>query len=225
MATDTGFGEVRFFDDFVATSYNTFNWTTTANDGSDASAIVEAENGIFEFNNSGTDGHIINLFGAEIWQPNVQGTIVFEARVKMVTSILQGLYIGLSGDNDTDQCPADIDGGTTLATDADDVCGFVYDSDKGSDWYIITSKSTADGTLTDTTVGPTLDTYQTFRIVAETTGDCRFFIDGDEVTASGAARKAAITTTVQFCPAIAQLANGTAADVHVDYVLMKAGRA
>lgn len=224
MATDTSFGEVRFFDDFLGSTFNTFDWGVTANDGSDAAVIVEHENGIMEFNNSGTDGHIINMFGAEIWQPNVQGTIVFEARVKMVTSISQGLYIGLSGDNDTDQCPADIDGGT-LATDADDVVGFVYDSDEGTNWYIITSKSTADGTQTSCAVGPTLNTYQTFRIVVEANGDCRFFIDGDEITESGAARSTAITTTVQFCPAIAQLASGTAADVHVDYVMVKAGRA
>lgn len=222
MAEDTAFGEVRLFDDFLGTTYDQYMWAENHGDGT--ANISEIENGVFLFDNDGTDGDKINLMGAAIWQPSVQGTIVFEARVRLVTSILQGVFIGLS-DEVTNETPADIDGGTTLATDADDVVGFVYESDKGSDWYVITSKAQADGALTDTTIGPTKDVYQTFRIVVETNGDCRFFIDGDEITASGAARKAAITTSVQFCPAIAQLANNTAADVHVDYVLMKAGRA
>ncbi|KKK93215.1 hypothetical protein LCGC14_2695100, partial [marine sediment metagenome] len=51
------------------------------------------------------------------------------------------------------------------------------------------------------------------------------FVDGDEVTETGAAREAAVTTSVQYCPAIAQLASGTAADVHIDYVMVRAGRA
>ena len=224
MATDTSFGEVRLFDDFLGTTYDQFMWTTTANDGGDTSAIVEAENGIFEFNNSGTNGHIINMFGAEIWQPNVQGTIVFEARVKLVTSITQGLFIGLSDENDADEMPADLDAGALTLT-AVDCVGFLYDSEEGSNWYIVSQKNSAAGTQTSCAVGPTLATYQTFRITVETNGDCRFFIDGDEITETGAAREAAVTTSVQYCPAIAQLASGTAADVHIDYVMVRAGRA
>ncbi len=224
MATDTGLGEVRFFDDFLGDAIDTYMWTANT-DGGGTAAILEAENGVMQLYNAGNDGQIESIFGAELWQPNTAGTIVFEARVRLGTSILTGCFIGLSGDNDTDQMPADIDGGTTLATDADDVVGFVYDSDKGSDWYIVTSKSTADGTLTDTTIGPTLATYQTFRIVVESTGDCRFFIDGDEITASGAARTAAITTTVQFCPCVGRLCSGTAGTVQIDYAYMSAGRA
>lgn len=225
MATDTGLGEVRLFEDFLDDTINAWMWTVNTDGGGTAAITTETENGVFQLYNAGNDGQIESIFGAEIWQPSVQGTIVFEARVQMQTSILTGCYIGLSGDNDTDQMPADIDGGTTLATDADDVCGFVYDSDKGSNWYIITSKATANGALTSCAVGPTLNTYQTFRIVVETTGDCRFFIDGDEITTSGAARKAAITTTVQFCPCVGRLCLGTAGIVAVDYIYLSAGRA
>ena len=224
MATDTSFGEVRFFDDFLGDTFSTFDWTVTANDGGDAAVIVEHENGIMEFNNDGTDGDIINMFGAEIWQPNVQGTVVFEARVKLVTSITQGLFIGLSDENDADEMPADLNGGTLTITAADCV-GFLYDSEEGSNWYIVSQKASAAGTQTSCAVGPTLATYQTFRIVVETNGDCRFFIDGDEITETNVARTAAVTTSVQYCPAVAQLASGTAADVHIDYVMVKAGRA
>ncbi len=224
MATDTGFGEVRFFDDFLTDAYSTFNWIVTADDGGDSADIAEEENGVMVFNNDGTDGDIINMFGAEIWQPNVQGTIVFEARVKMVTSITQDLFVGLSDENDADEMPADWDGGTITLTAADGV-GFLYGSEKGSNWYIVSNKASSAGTQTSCGVGPTLGTYQTLRITVQSNGDCRFFIDGTEITLSGAARTAAVTTTVQYCPAIAQLASGTAADAHIDYVMVKAGRA
>ncbi len=222
MASDTGMGKVRFFDDFLTDTLDTFNWTLR--EDSSGSAIVEAENGVYKLYGDGSDGDIQALQGAEIWQPNTAGTIVFEARCKFETSITTGAFIGLSDDNDADQIPADIDGGT-LATDAEDVVGFIYDSDEGSNWYVITSKASADGAQTDTTVGPTISTYQTFRITVQSNGDCRFFIDGKEITASGAARTSAITTTVQFCPVVAQLDSGTAADIYIDYVYVSAGRA
>jgi len=221
MATDTGMGEVRFFDDFLGDALDTFNWGLQ--EDSSGTAIVEAENGTYALYGDGSDGDIQAIQGAEIWQPNTAGTIVFEARVKLDTSISQGVFIGLSDENDADEIPADLNGGT-LGTTAADVVGFIYDSDEGSNWYVITSKNTADGAQTDTTVGPTLATYQTFRIVVESNGNCRFFINGDEITASGAAREAAITTTVQYCPVIAMLDSGTTCYVTIDYVYVSQGR-
>ena len=223
MATDTGMGVLRFFDDFLGDALDTFNWIANT-DGGGTAAILETENGVMQLYNAGNDGQIESIYGAELWQPDTAGTIVFEARVRLGTSITTGCFIGLSGDNDTDEMPADIDGGT-LATDEDDVVGFVYDSDEGSNWYVITSKATADGAQTDTTVGPTEGTYQTFRITVQSNGDCRFFIDGKEITVSGAARTAAITTTVQFSPCVGRLCSGTAGTVQIDYVYMSAGRA
>ena len=222
MSTDTGLGEVRFFDDFLGDALDTFNWTANT-DGGGTAAILEAENGVMQLYNAGNDGQIESIFGAEIWQPNTAGTVVFEARVKMTTSITTGCFIGLTDENDADEMPADLNGGT-LGTTAADVVGFVYDSDEDANWHIITSKATADGTQTSCAVGPTLATYQTFRIVVESNGDCRFFIDGDEITVSGAARTAAITTTVQFCPCVARLCSGTAGTVQVDYVYVSQGR-
>ena len=222
MATDTGMGVVRFFDDFLGDALDTFNWTLR--EDSTGSGIVEAENGVYKLLGDGSDGDIQAIQGAEIWQPDPAGTTVFEARCKFETSVTAGAFIGLSDENDADEIPADINGGS-LGTTAEDVVGFVYDSDEGANWYIITSKATADGAQTDTLVAPTISVYQTFRITVDSSGDCRFFIDGKEITVSGAARKAAITTSIQYCPVVAQLDSGTAADIHVDYVYVSAGRA
>lgn len=222
MATDTSFGEVRLFEDFLGESYDDFLWAIQTG-GSCTTEISEIENGVFLIDGDGTDGDISGIWGGNIWQPNTAGTTVFEARVALVTSITQGVFIGLSDENGQSEMPASLDDGTFLTT-AVDVCGFVYDSGEDTNWHIATSKAGADGTQTSCAVGPTLSTYQTFRIVIESNGDCRFFIDGDEVTASGAAREAAVTTSVEFCPAVVQLTNGTAADVQIDYIAMKAGR-
>ena len=221
MAEDTGLGEVRFFDDFLGDALDTFHWGLR--EDSTTTGINEAENGTYRLYGDGSDGDIQAIQGAEIWQPNTAGTIVFEARLKLDTSINQGVFIGLSDENDADEMPADLNGGN-LTTTAEDVVGFVYDSDKGSNWYVITSKATADGALTSCAVGPTEATYQTFRIVVESNGDCRFFIDGNEITTSGAARTAAITTTVQYCPVIAMLDSGTTCYISIDYVYVSQGR-
>ena len=221
-STDTGFGKVRFFDDFTDDTLDTFKWTVNG-DGGSTITIIEAPNGEMRLTTDGTNGDIQNLFGAEIWKPSVSGTVVFEARVGLLTSITQGVFVGLSDDNDADEVPIDLDTGS-LTTTAADAVGFVYDSQENGNWHICSVKADADGAQTDTGVAVTLGVYQTLRIVVETNGNCRFFIDGKEVTASGAARSAAITTTTQYCAAIAQLASGTASTVAIDYVFCEGGR-
>lgn len=221
MATDTSFGEVRLFDDFIGDTLDTNLWAVQS-DGT-AFAIAEEEDGVITCSGT-TNGHIQSIFGAEIWQPDVMGTIVFEARVRLNTSITQGVFVGLTDENDVDEMPADLDTGT-LTTTAVDVVGFVYDSQEGTNWYIVSSKAGSDGAQTSAGVGPTAATWQTFRIVVESNGDCRFFINGDEVTTSGAARSAAITATIQFAPCVAQLCSGTASGVSADYIYMSGGRA
>lgn len=222
MATDTGLGEVRFFDDFLGDAIDTFNWTANS-DGGGTAAIYETENGVLRLYNAGNSNQIESIFGAEIWQPNTAGTIVFEARVSLVTSLTQGVFIGLSDENDADEMPADLDGGSLTLT-AGDCAGFCYDNQEDAYWHIVSNKASSAGTQTNTLVGPTLATYQTFRIVVESNGDCRFFIDGDEITVSGAAREAAITTSVQYCPCVGRLCSGTAGSAYVDYVYVSQGR-
>lgn len=217
MATDTTRGEVCMFDDFIGDTIDTFLWTANA-DGGGGSSIVEAAGGVHVFASDGTNGDIQNLFGAEIWRAD-NGGIVFEARVKLVTSLTQGMFIGLSDDNDADEVPIDIDAGT-LTTTATDAVGFVYDSQETGNWYAVGVKNGVDTAQTDCLVGPTVATYQTFVIHVNPAGRAVFSIDGKQV----AAMDSCVTATVALCPAFAQLASGTAADAHLDYVKMLGGR-
>jgi len=226
MATDTGFGDVRFFEDFLGDALNTLFWIENHDTSGTVAPVEAVANGNLQIYTDGTDGDIQNLFGVDQFIPATQGTIIFECRAKMVTSISQGVFIGLTDQNDADEVPIDNDDGT-LTTTASDAVGFVYDSGEGTHWACCSVKADADGTQTDceATDDPVLNTYQTFRITVESNGDTRYFINGKEVTVSGAARTAAITTTDPLAACVAQLANGTAGSVYVDYIYVSAGRA
>jgi len=224
MTVDSGFGMVRLFDDFLGTTLDNEDWAANANGGGSVEVVEALPGGVIGLYTDGGNGDINNLFGVDLWVPSIQGTIIFEARVKPVTSIAQGIFVGLSDDNaTTTEIPMNLDSGT-LTTAATDGVGFVYDSQEGSNWYACSVKNGTDGAQTDCGVGPTLNTYQTFRITVETDGNTRYYIDGKEVATSGAARSAAVTTTAPLCPAIANMGIATAAWVKVDYIFVTAGR-
>jgi hypothetical protein len=223
MASDSGFGIVRFFDDFLGDTLDTNNWTAN-NDGGGSAAILEGiANGVCRLYTDGTNGDIQNLFGVDEWIPSTQGTVIFEARAKLVTSIVQGCFIGLTDQNNADEVPIDLDTGT-LTTTASNAVGFVYDSQEGGNWYCCSVKADSDGAQTNSGVPVVVDTYQTFRITIEADGLCKFYIDGKEITVSGAQRSAVVTAAVPLAAGIAQLASGTAGSVYVDYVLVTGGR-
>lgn len=215
-----GFGEVKFFDDFTGDTLDTNNWTGNADAGG-TTAINEQENGVCRLANDGTDNDINSIFGAEIWQPNVMGSIIFEARVKINTSTAIDVFIGLTDDNDSDEMPL-LRESAALTSTASDALGFTLDGATYLQWYVDSVKADADGTTEalNAKTKPVLDTWQVFRIVVESNGDAYFFIDGEEMHKI----EEAITTTTQYCPCVAIQALGTAANVDVDYVYVKGGR-
>ena len=224
MATDTGFGIVRFFDDFQGDTLDANYWVATANGGGTAPVHVSTVNGVVVSTLDTGDGDLCSLLGPDVWTPATQGTIVFEARVLLSTSLTQGVFIGFhDNESETNVMPFDFNGGTYASTSSDGV-GFLYDVEEGSDWYCVSVKADSDGAQTDSLVAPVLDTWQTFRITIELNGDIRYYINGKEITESGAARTTAITTTTALGVAIAHLSSGVAGVVKVDYVYVSGGR-
>ena len=223
MSTDTSFGEVRFFDDFTDDTVDTFVYDIDTD--RTAWAIGQAANGVITCAGT-TNGDLEKIAGNCNWVAGTMGTIVFEARVQLDTSITQGCFIGLSDDNTTDEIPIDLDGGT-LSTTATDAVGFVYDSQEGTSWYCCSVKAGSDGAQTecDAEFDPVAETYQTFRIIVNLAGDVRYFINGKEITTSGAARSAAVTTTAVLCPHVDHLNSGTASGLTMDYLYVSGGRA
>lgn len=220
-STDTGFGMVRFFDDFLDDTLNTF-WTTVNQDSGTAVLINEQHGGTARCVGT-TDGHIQNCFGPEMYRADQGGPLIFECRVKM-SSISTGFAVGFTDDNDADEIPADLDDGT-LTTTADDVVAIVYDSGKGANWYGVASKAGTDHSSAPLNlgVGPTASTFQTLRVVVDAAGNnAEFFVDGKY---RGKLSGACITATTLMAPFFAQKANGTLSNIDVDYVYVQAGRA
>ena len=217
MSTDTARGLVDLKDHFLGDTVDTFLWTANADSGGTAN-ITPLAGGVFRLATDGTDGDIQNLFGEVIWAPE-NGGIVFEARVKL-SSLSQGVFIGLSDDNGQDEVPIDDDGGT-LTTTASTAVGFIYDSGGNATWDMVSVDDNVDGAQTqvDTQYNPVAGTYQVLRIQVNPEGKALFFINEVEV----GSRTSAVDADVLLCPAFAQLANGTAANCDIDYVYVCGG--
>lgn len=217
MATDTGFGFVKLFDDFTDDTINTFRWTANADTGGTTETEEGVVNGVLRLASDGTDGDINNVFGVEAFSA-AGGPLCMEARVKM-SSLSTGVFVGFTDDNAADEIPIDDDGGT-LTTTASTAVGFVYDSGGNDTWDMVSVDDDVDGAQTSTGVAPVADTYQTLRVVVNSDGSAEFFINGK----FEGSRTAAVDTDAVLCPAVAQKANGTACNVDVDYIYVKAGR-
>jgi len=219
MANDSGFGKVRYFEDFLDDTLNTFATTENHDSGGTVTIKSEVAGGVLSIYSDGTNGDIQNAFGANNWTPSTMGTIVFESRVKLDT-LSQGCFVGLSDDNASDEIPIDYDDGT-LTTTATDAVGFVFDSGKSSSyWYMVGVKAGVDQGPTACAVPPVITVWQTLRVVVEKSGAATFYIDGKYQGTLATA----LTASTVLCWALAQKANGTAATLDSDYVFVEGAR-
>ena len=222
MPSDTTFGHIKIFDDFVGDTFDTFLWTVNVDAGCTGD-VSEAHNGMFRFTMDGTNGDIGNIFGAESWRAGAAGAgpLIMEARVR-TSSLSTGLYIGWTDDNDTDEIPINLDTGT-LTTTASDAVGFTYDSQEDAHLYMTSVKADVDGaqTAVDGRFDPVASTFLTLKVVLNVDGDALFFVNGKQV----GSREACVTTTVNLAPCVATLTSGTATNVDVDYIYVCAPRA
>lgn len=226
MATDTGFGKVKFFDDFLGHADDgTINW----DEGSDSGgtyAISILDNGVEEVTSHSNSGDAAAICTALQWMAENGGPLIYEARVKSVTAITDRCYfIGLDDTihEGTNIVTAFQMSGTTLATGVADAVGFMYDTDADNAyWYCCGVKNSAAATPVNTEIAPAAaGTYQTLRVVVSIEGDATFFIDGkyvgsveDAVTAS---------TKLQGTVLVETRADATKA-IDVDYVYIEGGR-
>ena len=227
MATDTGFGKVKLFDDFlgdvIADQYST-GAETGGTGGS--TAITAAVNGALRITTDDqTDGDRIALTYQLNWQAS-DGGMIMEARIKNVTAItLRTLFVGFTdvlAASTVVEMPIEMSGSTVTST-ATDAVGFMYDTASTNDtWYGIGVKADSDATPVDTGVAPVAGTYQTLRVVVNADGDADFYINGKY---EGHVDDA-ITASVDCTPIIALEAQGAAGAkiVDVDYLYVEGGR-
>ncbi|GEM_PF-4206099 len=228
MATDSGFGQVRLFDDFLGDSYDTFNWSVPVAASGTAPAIQVLKNGVIRntvTNNSSSD--LSSLVGEVIYRASAGGPLIFEARVALQTSLLQFLFIGLTGTKPSTtvtDIPMNTNGGTFTTGHANAV-GFMYTggASGAAVWQCAGVKASADTAITAAAskFNPVLDTFQTLRIVVNEAGAASFYIDGNIIVENLAN---AVTAGTLLTPAICITDDGAAASLDTDYVYISCGR-
>ncbi len=223
MATDTGFGMVRFFDDFLVDTLETAAWTAAAAASGTAFVANVQVNGVMRgtvTNNSSSDLSV--LYGELLWQADDGGPLVFEARVKPITSLSCLYFVGVS-DAKTSEVPLDYNGGSFTST-ATDAAGFYYAGGvANTTWRYGGVAADSESTQTAAPVrhNPVLTTYQTLRVVLNASGAGSFYIDGELLSENVSG---CVTATTSLAPFIALRDDGAAGSLDVDYVYVSKGR-
>lgn len=227
-ATDTGFGKLRYFDDFLRRVYDATGTPLYVinNDGGGTSFAINLQhNGVIRGTGDGTDGDLTNIFSPNIWRSDRGGPMILEIRETLITSIADGEnYIGWTDASGTDENPilvSTADAQTSAATNA---VGFAYTGAGTADWKAVSVNAGADGTVTRCNRGgattPVVGTWQTFRVTLNQDGDADFYIDGVQHYREDAAVSASTLLGIGVC----QQDGGTGRSTDCDYFYLSAGR-
>lgn len=105
--------------------------------------------------------------------------VVAEVQISAITTV--ELFIGLTDvlPTTTLEMPFEFSDGTTIASTADNACGFLFDTSADTDTIrLVGTAATTDATAVDSGVAPTAATYHTYVMVVTKTGIATFFKDG-----------------------------------------------
>jgi hypothetical protein len=225
-------GAFIFFDDF--TNYQTWVEAETPfvfNSGTDDlavdPAIVSEEYGVATLVTGDDDGTTAVDGSQMVFHVPVQadsGGLVFETRLHIDTAITNiSVFCGLTDTTALEEPftnAADV-----ITSNADDACGFLYDTDATTDeWWMLSVDSTADDSGNATTgTAPVADIYQIFRIEVASDGDSiEFFIDG---TSEGTLSNTGVSPDVNLYATVIACGDSTASkSVDVDYVYVAHNR-
>ncbi len=221
MATDTGFGKVKRFEDWVCVANDSTNSTHVV--GTSATIAVNIQNnGVLRLTTHSDDNDSARVSFPRNWNPSF-GSIVMEARVTQVSDNEgRGIFIGWTDDATTEENPISLSG-TTFTTTASDAVGFVFDTDATTD--VIYLKGVASDTDSPTVAtSKTLaaaGTWQTFRVEVSSDGDAVFSINGEEVGRI----EGAVTANTDLCPTVLiKNSDAAAASMDVDYLYAEGSR-
>ena len=224
MSTDTAFGRVRFFDDFLGDTLNSNDWLVDDITGGTNFVISAAVNGTIVGTAHTSAGQGVLLHGELIWQADDGGPLVFETRAKLGVTLSSLIFVGFT-DEKKGEMPLDYNGGSFSST-ASDAAGLYYaGGETAATWRCGGVAGGVDSTQTaaNSKYNPVSGTYQTFRVVVNENGYGSFFINGDlivENVAGCLTKGTSVTPCLQVCEDA--VASGT---MTADYVYVSAGRA
>jgi len=222
MSTDTGFGQVRLFDDFLGTM-NGDHWTAAQASSAVAFAHNAQEDGAIRGGSADDSSADISVvYGTLVWRAESGGPLIMEARMKPVTSLSLMYFVGFS-DEATAEMPLDYNGGSFTST-ADDAVGFYYaGGETDATWRYGGSADTVDSdqAAVSSTYNPVVGTWQTFRVVINSDGSANFYIDGNIIAENVSG---CVTAATAIMPFIMICDDGAAGSLDVDYILVSKGR-
>lgn len=221
MATDTGFGKVKYFNDFVTKEHDATNELDEV--GTSATIAVSVQNNGALILTTHTDDNDSAAIGTQLVFNPSHGVCVMEARVTQVTdSEGRGFFIGFTDDSTTEENPISLSG-TTFTTTASNAVGFVFDTDATTD--VIYGKGVASdtdsSTLTTTKTIAAAGTWTTFRVSVDVDGGAVFSVNGEEV---GRLTKAVTANTDLCAKVLVKNSDAAAASMYVDYIYAEGGR-
>lgn len=209
QALRNGPGNIRSFDHFLG-DVIADQWS--AAQGSDpqaAIAAIVAASAKGEVVLTAGDSNDINgiscLTQALNWKL-ANGSLVFEAKVKVASIANVAFFIGLSDVLATTTKEQTFALSTTTVTAAaDDAFGFLFDTDATTDTIrIVGARATTlvTGNGTSTALAPVDDTYRVYRIEVTAAGVANFYIDGALVGSLGTAALPVTTIATALTPSV-----------------------
>lgn len=210
------------YDDFLGlTIDSTCDWNTDVEGTSNAVEINAALNGVLRIN-TGTAADKRNSVASMLTWAGSKN-VVFETRLKTTTSdaglmLFAGLTDAVDEGSATLPFVDDSLATGTIDSVADDAAMFGVRAETSDDIYALAVKANGTPVSADTGTDLVLATWMNLRIQIDTSGNCRFFIDGALV----AEHLAAITAADPLCGFIGGMltTGSTAALIDIDYIRM-----
>lgn len=211
---------VVFEDDFCSVAIDKTNrWNCSSTGTSGAVEISAAINGVCLLD-SGTDPDLVSVIASPLNFASARQAI-FEARLRPITS-LAGIFLVFGF---TDNVLEDVaklafkDGSLVEASVdswADDAAMFGVRQETSANIYALSVIANAAPQSDDTGIDLVIDTWHTYRVELDATGNAKFYIDGVKV----AEQALAITPADPLCAFVGQMitTGSTAAFVEVDYI-------
>lgn len=245
MTAQSGYGRIRLFNDFAGPEIpvaNAVAYGTSAGgcnyylgDFAVKGDLGETDTGVVALAKAGgwvrVSGNDENGKGVSIgteicFSPTLNAPLAIEARVEMQAITARVVWVGFCGTHADDVAEPVTATGTTLTLVADNLCGFLFDSQlTATKWHMPYKGGTTTGPTTSTnvesSVTPVAAEADILRLEIDRDGAARWYINGVlEQSVAGAVS----TTALQSGFLAVFGTTTTAADADFDYLAVEAER-
>lgn len=222
MTALTPIGKVEFFDDFV--SDNVTPYTEAVGTGG-SQDIADVHGGVWRMTCTNAETADVSLGGEVVFEADEGSPVIFETRVKSVTSAAAASsFCGLSDANTESGGVIIEDEDGTLNTVPTDAVGFLIETEQTNQWQAVGVQNDVDnsqvnlGADTANAVG----TYQTLRMELHpnSSGTAAFYVNGDLKST----QTSFFRSSIVMAPVLSLGGRATAYSLDWDYVYVTAPR-